>query len=136
VKHRNSRVREIAFHTLFCMVSMVSILLTMQKKIHLKKWPTSCTDNYAWISIFWINYRKNRLTYMLQDISKFYKTIFINKLLMNIATRLLSSMKSKQNNHHKPYVTWKNVCKLFYWYTQKINRRSCVQNLYVSSTTF
>jgi hypothetical protein len=25
-------MREIAFHTLFCMVSMVSILLTMQKK--------------------------------------------------------------------------------------------------------
>jgi hypothetical protein len=32
MKNRNSRVREIAFHTLFCMVSMVSILLTMQKK--------------------------------------------------------------------------------------------------------
>jgi TRAP-type mannitol/chloroaromatic compound transport system permease small subunit len=39
VKHRNSRVREIAFHTLFCMVSMVSILLTMQKKIHVKNDP-------------------------------------------------------------------------------------------------
>jgi hypothetical protein len=36
VKHRNSRVREIAFHTLFCMVSMVSILLTMQKEIHVR----------------------------------------------------------------------------------------------------
>jgi hypothetical protein len=32
MKNRNSRMREIAFHTLFCMVSMVSILLTMQKK--------------------------------------------------------------------------------------------------------
>jgi hypothetical protein len=32
MKTRNSRMREIAFHTLFCMVSMVSILLTMQKK--------------------------------------------------------------------------------------------------------
>jgi hypothetical protein len=32
MKNRNSRIREIAFHTLFCMVSMVSILLTMQKK--------------------------------------------------------------------------------------------------------
>jgi hypothetical protein len=31
MKNRNS-LREIAFHTLFCMVSMVSILLTMQKK--------------------------------------------------------------------------------------------------------
>jgi hypothetical protein len=31
MKNRNSRMR-IAFHTLFCMVSMVSILLTMQKK--------------------------------------------------------------------------------------------------------
>jgi hypothetical protein len=31
MKNRNSRMREIAFHTLFCMVSMVSILLTMQK---------------------------------------------------------------------------------------------------------
>jgi hypothetical protein len=39
VKHRNSRVREIAFHTLFCMVSMVSILLTMQKKYTGKKDP-------------------------------------------------------------------------------------------------
>jgi hypothetical protein len=29
MKNRNSRMREIAFHTLFC---MVSILLTMQKK--------------------------------------------------------------------------------------------------------
>jgi hypothetical protein len=37
VKHRNSRVREIAFHTLFCMVSMVSILLTMQKEIQVRK---------------------------------------------------------------------------------------------------
>jgi hypothetical protein len=26
------------------MVSMVSILLTMQKKIHVRKWPTSGTD--------------------------------------------------------------------------------------------
>jgi hypothetical protein len=32
MKNRNSRMREIAFHTLFSMVSMVSILLTMQKK--------------------------------------------------------------------------------------------------------
>jgi hypothetical protein len=32
MKNRNSRMREIAFHTLFCMFSMVSILLTMQKK--------------------------------------------------------------------------------------------------------
>jgi hypothetical protein len=32
MKNRNRRMREIAFHTLFCMVSMVSILLTMQKK--------------------------------------------------------------------------------------------------------
>jgi hypothetical protein len=32
MKNRNIRMREIAFHTLFCMVSMVSILLTMQKK--------------------------------------------------------------------------------------------------------
>jgi hypothetical protein len=32
MKNRNSRMREIAFDTLFCMVSMVSILLTMQKK--------------------------------------------------------------------------------------------------------
>jgi hypothetical protein len=32
MKNRNSRMREIAFHTLFCMVSIVSILLTMQKK--------------------------------------------------------------------------------------------------------
>jgi hypothetical protein len=32
MKNRNSRMREIAFHTLFCMVSMVSILLTMLKK--------------------------------------------------------------------------------------------------------
>jgi hypothetical protein len=32
MKNRNSRMREIAFHTLFCKVSMVSILLTMQKK--------------------------------------------------------------------------------------------------------
>jgi hypothetical protein len=32
MKNRNSRMREIAFHTLFCMVSMVSILLAMQKK--------------------------------------------------------------------------------------------------------
>jgi hypothetical protein len=32
MKNKNSRMREIAFHTLFCMVSMVSILLTMQKK--------------------------------------------------------------------------------------------------------
>jgi hypothetical protein len=32
MKNRNSRMPEIAFHTLFCMVSMVSILLTMQKK--------------------------------------------------------------------------------------------------------
>jgi hypothetical protein len=32
-----SRMREIAFHTLFSMVSMVSILLTMQKKIHVRK---------------------------------------------------------------------------------------------------
>jgi hypothetical protein len=32
MKNRNSRMCEIAFHTLFCMVSMVSILLTMQKK--------------------------------------------------------------------------------------------------------
>jgi hypothetical protein len=32
MKNRNSRMREIAFHTLFCMVSMISILLTMQKK--------------------------------------------------------------------------------------------------------
>jgi hypothetical protein len=32
MKNRNSRMREIAFHTLFCMVSTVSILLTMQKK--------------------------------------------------------------------------------------------------------
>jgi hypothetical protein len=32
MKNRNSRMREIAFHTMFCMVSMVSILLTMQKK--------------------------------------------------------------------------------------------------------
>jgi hypothetical protein len=32
MKNRNSRMREIAFHALFCMVSMVSILLTMQKK--------------------------------------------------------------------------------------------------------
>jgi hypothetical protein len=32
MKNRNSRMREISFHTLFCMVSMVSILLTMQKK--------------------------------------------------------------------------------------------------------
>jgi hypothetical protein len=32
MKNRNSGMREIAFHTLFCMVSMVSILLTMQKK--------------------------------------------------------------------------------------------------------
>jgi hypothetical protein len=32
MKNRNSRMREIAFHTLFCMVSMVSILQTMQKK--------------------------------------------------------------------------------------------------------
>jgi hypothetical protein len=32
MKNRNSRMREIAFHTLFCMVSMVSILLTMKKK--------------------------------------------------------------------------------------------------------
>jgi hypothetical protein len=39
VKNRNRRVREIAFHTLFCMVSMVSILLTMQKKIHVKNYP-------------------------------------------------------------------------------------------------
>jgi hypothetical protein len=39
VKHRNSRVREIAFHTLFCMVSMVSILLTMQKKYTLENDP-------------------------------------------------------------------------------------------------
>jgi hypothetical protein len=31
MKNRNS-MREIVFHTLFCMVSMVSILLTMQKK--------------------------------------------------------------------------------------------------------
>jgi hypothetical protein len=29
MKNRNSRMREITFHTLFC---MVSILLTMQKK--------------------------------------------------------------------------------------------------------
>jgi hypothetical protein len=32
MKNRNSRMREIAFYTLFCMVSMASILLTMQKK--------------------------------------------------------------------------------------------------------
>jgi hypothetical protein len=32
MKNRNSRMREIAFHTLFCMVSMVWIFLTMQKK--------------------------------------------------------------------------------------------------------
>jgi hypothetical protein len=32
MKNRNSRMREIAFHTLFCTVSIVSILLTMQKK--------------------------------------------------------------------------------------------------------
>jgi hypothetical protein len=32
MKNRNSRMREIAFHTLFCMVSMVPILLTMQKQ--------------------------------------------------------------------------------------------------------
>jgi hypothetical protein len=32
MKNRNSRMREIAFYTLFCMVSMVSILQTMQKK--------------------------------------------------------------------------------------------------------
>jgi hypothetical protein len=36
MKNRNSRMREIAFHTLFCMVSMVSILLTMQKKYTLE----------------------------------------------------------------------------------------------------
>jgi hypothetical protein len=50
MKNRNSRMREIAFHTLFCMVSMVSILLTISnnaKKIHVRKWPTSGTDNYA-----------------------------------------------------------------------------------------
>jgi hypothetical protein len=47
MKNRNSRMREIAFHTLFCMVSMVSILLTMQKKIHVRKLTTSGTDNYA-----------------------------------------------------------------------------------------
>jgi hypothetical protein len=39
MKNRNSRAREIAFHTLFCMVSVVSILLTMQKKIHVKNDP-------------------------------------------------------------------------------------------------
>jgi hypothetical protein len=32
MKNRNSRMREIAFHTLFCMVSTVLFLLTMQKK--------------------------------------------------------------------------------------------------------
>jgi hypothetical protein len=31
MKNRNSRMREIAFHTLFCMVSMVSILLNAKK---------------------------------------------------------------------------------------------------------
>jgi hypothetical protein len=39
MKNRNSRMREIAFHTLFCMVSMVSILLTMQKKYTLENYP-------------------------------------------------------------------------------------------------
>jgi hypothetical protein len=39
MKNRNSRMREIAFHTLFCMVSMVSILLTMQKKYTLENDP-------------------------------------------------------------------------------------------------
>jgi hypothetical protein len=37
MKNRNSRMREI--HTLFCMVSMVSILLTMQKKYTLENDP-------------------------------------------------------------------------------------------------
>jgi hypothetical protein len=39
MKNRNSRMRETAFHTLFCMVSMVSILLTMQKKCTLENDP-------------------------------------------------------------------------------------------------
>jgi hypothetical protein len=39
MKNRNSRMREIAFHTLFRMVSMVSILLTMQKKYTLENDP-------------------------------------------------------------------------------------------------
>jgi fucose permease len=38
MKNRNSRMREIAFHTLFCMVSMVSILLTMLVDILKKKY--------------------------------------------------------------------------------------------------
>jgi hypothetical protein len=39
MKNRNSRMRKIAFPTLFCMVSMVSILLTMQKKYTSKNDP-------------------------------------------------------------------------------------------------
>jgi hypothetical protein len=48
VKNRNSHVREIAFHTLLCIVSIVTIIIINNvKKIHVRKRPTSHMDNYA-----------------------------------------------------------------------------------------
>jgi hypothetical protein len=61
MKNRNSRMREIAFHTLFCMVSMVSILLTMQKKYTSENDPLQAQITMReFIIIIIINFMLNR----------------------------------------------------------------------------
>jgi hypothetical protein len=73
MKNRNSRMREIAFHTLFCMVSMVSILLTMQKKYTSENDPLQAQITMREFQFFESIIEKKNCDQFLTDNNQFFK---------------------------------------------------------------
>jgi hypothetical protein len=76
-------MREIAFHTLFCMVSMVSILLTMQKKYTSENDPLQAQITMREFQFFESIIEKKNFCSTLSEFENF---LLCERILINLTT--------------------------------------------------